>query len=99
MVDKSTQAYKLFAEGKKPIEVAIELGLDRRETNRLYLDVWKLKRLYTLNHIHEQIGDELRTFLTLYKIVKRQVMLGNLEAFVTSFNQSRIAMDCCDYTL
>ena len=82
MVDKSTQAYKLFAEGKKPIEVAIELGLDRRETNRLYLDVWKLKRLYTLNSVYEQIGDELKPFLKLYKIVKDQGMLGNLEAVV-----------------
>jgi hypothetical protein len=31
IVDKSTHAYKLFAEGKKPIEVAIELGLHRSE--------------------------------------------------------------------
>src|SRR2546423_828358 len=77
IVDKSTQAYKLFAEGKKPIEVAIELGLDRRETIRLYRDVWKLKRLYTLNYVYQQIGEELRIFLKLYKIVKGQGMLGN----------------------
>jgi transposase-like protein len=82
-LDKSTQAYKLFTEGKKPIEVAIELGLDSRETNRLYLDVWKLKRLYTLNSVYEQIGDELKPFLKLYKIAKNQGMLGNLEAVVS----------------
>jgi hypothetical protein len=82
-LDKATQAYKLFAEGKKPIQVAIELGLDRRETNRLYLDVWKLKRLYTLNYVYQQIGEELKTFLKLYKIAKNQGMLGNLEGFVS----------------
>jgi regulator of replication initiation timing len=79
---KATRAYKLFAEGKTPIKVAIELGLDRRETIRLYRDVWKLKRLYTLNSVYEQIGDELKPFLKLYKIVKDQGMLGNLEAVV-----------------
>jgi alkylated DNA nucleotide flippase Atl1 len=76
VVDKATQAYKLFSGGKTPIEVAIELGLDRSETIRLYRDVWKLKRLYTLNHVYGQIGEELRVFLKLYKIVKDQGMLG-----------------------
>jgi hypothetical protein len=82
-VDKPTQAFKLFSEGKKPIEVAIALGLDRKETMRLYRDVWKLKRLYTLNYVYEQIGEEIKTFLKLYKIVKDQGMLGNLEGFVS----------------
>jgi hypothetical protein len=82
-VDKPTQAFKLFSEGKKPIEVAIALGLDRKETMRLYRDVWKLKRLYTLNYVYEQIGEEIKTFLKLYKIVKDQGMLGNLEAVVS----------------
>jgi DNA-binding CsgD family transcriptional regulator len=36
-LDKTTQAYRLFSEGKTPIEVAIELGLDRSETIRLAL--------------------------------------------------------------
>jgi hypothetical protein len=83
VVDKATQAFKLFSEGKKPIQVAIALGLDRKETMRLYRDVWKLKRLNTLNSVYEQIGDELRTFLRLYKIAKNQGMLDNLEAFVS----------------
>jgi len=39
--------------------------------------------LYTLNWVYEQIGDELRTFLRLYKIAKNQGMLDNLEAFVS----------------
>ena len=83
VVDKATQAYKLFSGGKTPVEVAIELGLDRRETIGLYRDVWKLKRLYTLNSVYEQIGEELKPFLKLYKIVKNQGMLGNLEAVVS----------------
>jgi predicted transcriptional regulator len=83
-LDKTTRAYQLFSEGKKPIEVAIELGLDRSETIPLYRDFWKLKRLYTLNSVYEQIGEEIRTFLKLYKIVKDQGMLGNLESVVST---------------
>ena len=80
---KTTRAYQLFSEGKEPIEVAIELGLDRSETIPLYRDFWKLKRLHTLNSVYEEIGDELRPFLKLYKIAKNQGMLGNLKAFVS----------------
>jgi hypothetical protein len=31
---KSTQAYKLFSEGKKPVEVAIQLGLSERQVTK-----------------------------------------------------------------
>jgi chromosome segregation ATPase len=82
-LDKTTRAYQLFSKGKKPIEVAIELGLDRKETIRLYRDVLKLKRLDMLNSVYEEIGDELRRFLKLYTIAKNQGLLGNLEVFVS----------------
>ena len=36
---KSTQAYKLFSEGKKPIEVAIQLNLSEKEATKY----WKTK--------------------------------------------------------
>ena len=38
VVDKAIQAYKLFSEGKKQIQVAIALGLDRKETTGMYRD-------------------------------------------------------------
>jgi hypothetical protein len=53
IIDKATQAYKLFSEGKNPMEVAIALGLDRSETTGLYRDVWKLKGLYILDCVYE----------------------------------------------
>jgi hypothetical protein len=34
--EKSTQAYKLFTEGKKPVEVAIQLNLSEKEATRSY---------------------------------------------------------------
>jgi DNA-binding CsgD family transcriptional regulator len=42
--EKDTQAYKLFSEGRKPLEVAIELGLREKQVNNLFREFWKLKR-------------------------------------------------------
>jgi DNA-binding CsgD family transcriptional regulator len=48
--EKATQAYKLFSEGKKPVEVAIQLNLSEKEATRFYTEYWRLKRLYNLYH-------------------------------------------------
>ena len=50
---KSTQAYELFSQGKKPVEVAIQLNLSEKEATRYYTEYWKLKRLYSLYHIYQ----------------------------------------------
>ena len=34
--EKATQAYKLFSEGKKPIQIAIELGLREGQVNKFF---------------------------------------------------------------
>jgi transposase len=54
----STQAYKLFSEGKSPIEVAVALNLGEPEATKLYREYWKLKRLHNLNLIYEELGEE-----------------------------------------
>ena len=33
--EKATQVYKLFSEGKEPLEVAIELNLRQKEVSKL----------------------------------------------------------------
>ena len=38
--EKATQAYKLFSEGKKPIEVAIELGLRENQVDKFFREFW-----------------------------------------------------------
>src|SRR5207248_4181683 len=46
--EKSTQAYKLFSEGKTLIQVSIELGLREKEASRFFMEFLKLKRQYRL---------------------------------------------------
>jgi DNA-binding CsgD family transcriptional regulator len=53
----STQAYRLFSEGKTPLEVAIELNIKQPEATRYCREYWKLSQMHTLNMVYEEIGD------------------------------------------
>src|SRR6478672_10030642 len=81
--EKSTQAYKLFTEGKKPVEVAIQLNLSEKEATRFYTEYWKLKRLYSLYHIYQESKGKLSYILKLHRLAKRQgITADNIEWFV-----------------
>ena len=84
---KSTQAYKLFSEGKKPIEVAIQLGLSERQATRYCREYWRLKRLYGLYDIYQESKGDLSYILKLYNLAKRQgITADNIEWFVNMVN-------------
>ena len=63
--EKATQAYKLFSEGKTPVEVAIQLNLSEKEATRFYTEYWRLKRLYSLYHIYQESKGNLSYILKL----------------------------------
>jgi hypothetical protein len=75
-LSKDTQAFALFSEGKKPIEVAIELNLGADVVDRLYQQFWKLEGLYQLNQVYKEIRRYLPSFLTLFRIMKQQRMMS-----------------------
>ena len=66
----STPAYKLFSQAKTPVEVAIELGLNEKQVTKYYKEYWKLKGLYKLNLIHDEIKDDIAYFAKLYRLSK-----------------------------
>jgi chromosome segregation ATPase len=68
----SSKAYKLFFEKKSPVEVAIALNLRESEGTKLYKEYWKLKRLHKLNLVYEEIGDDIRHILELYRRAKKE---------------------------
>src|SRR5438105_2705465 len=85
--EKATQAYKLFSEGKKPVEVAIQLNLSEKEATRYYTEYWRLKRLYNLYHIYQESKGNLSPILNLYKLAKRKgITADNIEWFVNMVN-------------
>jgi dimeric dUTPase (all-alpha-NTP-PPase superfamily) len=66
----STQAYKLFSEGKTPLEVSIALNLRESEATKFCREYWRLKQLYNLNMVYEEIKDGIASFLKLYNLAK-----------------------------
>jgi hypothetical protein len=51
----SSQAYKLFSEGKSPVEVAIKLNIRASEAIVFQREYWELDGLHNLNQIYEDI--------------------------------------------
>src|SRR5919106_876044 len=70
----SAQAYKLFSEGKTPLEVAIALNLRESEATKFYREYWKLKQLHNLNTVYEELKGDIEPFLKLHKLSKAKGM-------------------------
>jgi hypothetical protein len=66
----SSQAYKLFSEGKTPLDVAVTLNLRESETTKFYKEYWKLKQLHNLTIIYEETKGDIEPFLKLYRLSK-----------------------------
>jgi hypothetical protein len=88
---KATQAYRLFSEGKKPFEVAIELGIREAQVNKFFREFWKLKRLNQLYEIYQQIRYYLPSFLKLHKALKKKGLNpNNVEWFADAIETGAI---------
>jgi hypothetical protein len=70
--EKATQAYKLYTEGNKPVQVAIQLGLSEKEATRYYTEYWRLMHLYKLHSIYKELKGDLSPILKLYRLLKRE---------------------------
>lgn len=66
----ASQAYRLFSEGKTPLEVAVELNIREAKATRYYREHWKLKQLYHLNQIYEDIKDDVIHIVKLHRRIK-----------------------------
>jgi transposase len=63
----STQAYKLFSEGKSPIQVAVALNLKESEITRFYKEYIKLNQMRDLNIAYDELRGNITPFLKLYR--------------------------------
>jgi hypothetical protein len=82
----ATQAYKLFSQGKNPIEVSVALNVRESEVTRFYKEYLKLNQMHDLNMIYEELRGDIAPFLKLYRSAKAAGM--NVEHVV---NLLRIA--------
>ena len=69
-LSKSSQAYRMFSEGRSPTEVAIALDMRESEVTQLYKESWTLKQIYDLNSIYLEAKGDLGSFVRLYKLSK-----------------------------
>lgn len=63
---KSTQALYLFKNGKKPIDVAIQLDIPYSEVEDLQQEFWALKNLYDLACMFMEIKNDLTPFVKTF---------------------------------
>jgi hypothetical protein len=66
----SSQAYKLFSEGKTPAEVAIELKIRAPQAIIFYREYWDLVQLGSLNQIYRETKHDIWYFVELYRLAK-----------------------------
>ena len=66
----SSQAYKLFSEGKSPGQVAITLNLREPEVTQLHREYWRLNQLHNLDQVYEETKGNFLPLIELYRQVK-----------------------------
>ena len=70
-MSQSTQAYKLFSEGKSPIQVSIALNIQEPEVAKFHIEYWKLVQHHSISRIYEEIkDDDIGYFVNLYRLAK-----------------------------
>jgi hypothetical protein len=73
---KETQALFLFEQGKRPIDVAIELDLSSSEVENILQEFWVLNRLDELVCIYPEIKNHLDLFLQLFYAMKNNKQIN-----------------------
>jgi hypothetical protein len=65
-MSQAAQAYKLFSDGKSPVDVAVALNLRQAEVTEFY----RLEQLYELSQVYEEIKGDISSFVNLYRLSK-----------------------------
>jgi hypothetical protein len=83
--EKATQAYRLFSEGKRLVEVSIELGLRENDASKYFHEYLRLKGQDELYDIYLENKNYLRSLRMLHRVLKREGMAAStndIESFV-----------------
>jgi len=68
----NVKAYKLFDEGKSPLEVAAELNLPGPQVQQFYIEYLNMMRMHKLVTIYQEIQDSMGYFLKLFRLGKEK---------------------------
>ena len=73
----------MFKNGKRPIDVAIELDISASEVEELLQEFWALNQLHELGFLFNEIKYYLPSFIKLFNLLKRNKMLG--DGYISKF--------------
>jgi hypothetical protein len=97
---KESQAFKLFSEGKTPVQVVIALDIAADEVRAIYRDFCGLNNMHQLVEVYDEIEDYLPSLLGLHRLVKNQGM-GEQEIInvlkLANNNEIRFLQERVDY--
>ena len=72
----SSQAYKLFRDGKKLIDVAIDLEIPARKAVKLWSQFLRFEKMYECYEFYEDYRHDLPTLLSINNFMKRNKVDG-----------------------
>ncbi len=75
MLSLSSQAYKLFSEGKNNVQVAINLDLPQEQITQFRLQYWRLRNQDKLEQLYMLTKGKVSV---LWKIYKELIIIGGL---------------------
>ena len=68
----NVKAYKLFDDGKSPLEVTSKLNLPGPQVQQYYVEYLNMMRMYKLVTIYQETQDSMGYFLKLYRLGKEK---------------------------
>jgi chromosome segregation ATPase len=76
---KATQAYKLFSEGKKLVDVSIQLEIRENEATKYFHEFLRLKGQDEIYEIYLENKHYLRTLRMLLRVLKKEGMAAAID--------------------
>jgi hypothetical protein len=74
---KTTQAIKLFSEGKNLVDIVIALDLPPEDVRIMYREFLELKNMHKLVEVYDEMENYLPSFLELFRMVESRGMNKN----------------------
>jgi hypothetical protein len=68
----NVKAYKLFEEGKSPLEVAAELNLPGPQVQQFYIEYLNMRQMHKLVTIYQESQNSMGYFLKLFRLGKQE---------------------------
>jgi hypothetical protein len=80
---KSTQAFKLFSDGKKLTDVAIDLEISARKAVKFWSQFLKLERMYECYEFYQVFQYDIPRLLSINKFIKENnINIHNIETIL-----------------